>query len=477
MTFKHTKSIEDVGSWTFEVAARLFYFDQRCADSFGLTMKPLSYEDFLLHFDPENRAFIDNHFQKLIHQNIPFVLECVIGSSASEKAIRLSGNVCEMQSGKVTKLSGIIRPYTEDLNSKFRHGLFLNILDDLAIISISNTRGEIVYANKLFCEVSGYEQEELLGKTHAVVKSGMHSNDFYKKMWLTILEGKTWHGEIINKKKNGELYYVDAHIYPVLNFKREITEFVSVRFETTEKKMREQEELVRAKFQMMGETSAQIMHDVMNPLTIIQMSLDLLDYKVTKGLPVSPESLEKKVNSMRESTSRIRTIFSNMKDLLSNKQIVEEMDLYECVHKAIEISSLRLGKNKIAVEVEFEAGEFTVDFNFQQLLQVLINLINNSIDAIDSLPEKWIKLGAIDCGTYIVLSITDAGKGIDPSLHKKIFQSLFTTKDKEKGTGLGLPICKRIVENYGGKIEINANSSNTQFDIYLQKKLTLVNAA
>jgi len=477
MTLKHTKSIEDVGSWTFEVATNSFYFDEKCAEYFGLQEKELGYETFLDQFDSENRFFLHNHFQQLIKHNIPFVLECVIGSNELEKAIRLSGSACEFRDGQVIKLSGIIRLYTNDLNSKFRQGLVLNILDDLAIISISNTKGEIIYANKLFCEVSGYEKEELLGKTHSIVKSGMHPNEFYKKMWQTICEGRVWHGEVINKKKNGELYYVEAHIYPVLNFKQEIIEFIAVRFDITEQKMREQDELVRAKFQMMGETSAQIMHDVMNPLTIIQMSLDMLDYKVKKGLSVSHEELDKKVSSMRDSTLRIRTIFSNMKDLLANKNETQEMDIYDCVHKAIEISSLRLGKNKIVTEVHFQVGQYEVEFNFQQLLQVLINLTNNSIDAIDELQEKWIKFTVVEHESFFILSITDSGHGIDPSLHKKIFQSLFTTKDKEKGTGLGLPICKRIMENYGGKIEINSHSTNTQFDIYLQKKLTLIKAA
>jgi len=180
---------------------------------------------------------------------------------------------------------------------------------------------------------------------------------------------------------------------------------------------------------------------------------------------------------MRDSTLRIRTIFSNMKDLLANKNETQEMDIYDCVHKAIEISSLRLGKNKIVTEVHFQVGQYEVEFNFQQLLQVLINLTNNSIDAIDELQEKWIKFTVVEHESFFILSITDSGHGIDPSLHKKIFQSLFTTKDKEKGTGLGLPICKRIMENYGGKIEINSHSTNTQFDIYLQKKLTLIKAA
>lgn len=479
---KYTKSIEDVGSWTYDVENDHFHFSEKAFELFKIMPgEVIAYQGFLNLFEIEDRPFLDRHFQQIINQKIPFLLECVMGRDSEERVIRLSGAVVEgsLENRLENRLliSGIIRLSTQEMDTKFRENSLYKILDDIAIISVTNRKGEIIYANKKFCEVSGYDSSELLGQNHRIVKSGIHPKEFFETLWKTVLQGKAWHGEVVNRKKNGELYYVDAHVYPMMNFKNEITEFISVRFETTEKKLREQDELVRAKFQMMGETSAQIMHDVMNPLTIIQMALDLLDARISRGQEVSQESLAAKVKTMRESTFRIKTIFSNMKDLLHSRQDKEEMDIYECAYKAMEICSLKLNKHKVRTEVLFESGQYQAEMNFQQLLQVFINLINNSVDAIENLPDKWIRFEVRDAGDYFVIALTDSGGGIDPSMHDKIFQSLFTTKDKDKGTGLGLSICKRILENYGGRIEINAQSPHTQFNIYLQKKIEVKKAA
>jgi C4-dicarboxylate-specific signal transduction histidine kinase len=132
---------------------------------------------------------------------------------------------------------------------------------------------------------------------------------------------------------------------------------------------------------------------------------------------------------------------------------------------------MRLKKHSIKIEMEIEIDElkapYLTSINFQQLLQVFINLINNSIDATEPLDNRWIKFKITQTTPYIVISIIDSGNGIQGDLHGKIFDSLFTTKEKDKGTGLGLSICKRIIENIKGKIELNADSPNTQFDIYL----------
>lgn len=479
MSMKYTKSLEDVGSWTFDVQKNRFHFSEKALELFQIkSAHDITYEKFLMLFEKEDQPFLDNHFQLLLSQNAPFVVECGIENhDEEERIVRLTGSSVEFDQDHTPVLSGVVRLYTNEVNTKFRESLVYSILDDLAIISITDASGVIIYANKKFCEVSGYSQSELLGQTHRIVKSGVHPKEFYQGLWKTVLQGNPWHGEVVNKSKSGELYYVEAHVYPRKNYKQEITEFISVRFDITEKKMREQDDLVKAKFQMVGETSAQIMHDVMNPLSIIQMALDLLDTQIERGQIVSQQTLTAKVKTMRDSTMRIRTIFSNMKDMLHNKSSVETMDVYECAYKALEICSLKLSKHKVKTEVKFERGQYYIDMNYQQLLQVFINMINNSSDAIEGLPDKWIRLEVKDKGDFFVLSLTDSGAGIDPAYHQKIFQSLFTTKDKDTGTGLGLPICKRILESYGGRIEIDAESPHTQFNIYLQKRLEMKKVA
>ena len=109
-------------------------------------------------------------------------------------------------------------------------------LDEHAIVSISDANQNIVYVNDKFCEISGYSREELLGQNHRILKSGEHSGEFYKDMWRTIANGKPWHGEIQNRKKDGGYFWVDTTIVTFRDDKGEIVKYVSIRTDITELK-------------------------------------------------------------------------------------------------------------------------------------------------------------------------------------------------------------------------------------------------
>jgi len=117
-------------------------------------------------------------------------------------------------------------------------------LDEHAIVTITDKSGDIVYANNKFSQISGYSQEEVLGKNHRMLKSSEHSKAFFDKLWLQISKGETWRGVIKNIKKDGGYYWVNSTILPFLNEKGEIWQYVSVRTDVTkqiamEKKLKE----------------------------------------------------------------------------------------------------------------------------------------------------------------------------------------------------------------------------------------------
>ncbi|EGL81367.1 PAS sensor protein, partial [Caldalkalibacillus thermarum TA2.A1] len=89
-------------------------------------------------------------------------------------------------------------------------------LNQAAIIAITDHRGTITYANDAFVKISGYRRDELVGSNHRLVKSGYHDPAFYRQMWRTISSGKVWRDEVCNRTKNGELYWVDTTIVPLL---------------------------------------------------------------------------------------------------------------------------------------------------------------------------------------------------------------------------------------------------------------------
>lgn len=103
-------------------------------------------------------------------------------------------------------------------------------------VIITNLKGVIEYANPYYSEISGYNRDELIGKNPNILKSGIHNKTFYKELWDTILAANKWQGEMCNKKKNGELYWENARISPIVNIKGEITHFVGIKEDITEKR-------------------------------------------------------------------------------------------------------------------------------------------------------------------------------------------------------------------------------------------------
>jgi PAS domain S-box-containing protein len=109
-------------------------------------------------------------------------------------------------------------------------------LNEHAIVSAADVKGNITYVNKKFCETSGYSPEELLGQNHRIVKSGYHPPEVYEEMWHAICRGQIWHGEIKNKKKDGGFYWVNGTIVPFLNEKGKPYQYISIRTDITRQK-------------------------------------------------------------------------------------------------------------------------------------------------------------------------------------------------------------------------------------------------
>jgi PAS domain S-box-containing protein len=106
-------------------------------------------------------------------------------------------------------------------------------LDEHSIVGITDITGTIIYANDKFCAISGYSKQELLGQNHRILNSGFHSKDFFKEMYKTISRGDTWHGEIRNKTKTGEYYWVETTIVPFKDLLGHVTKYISIRTDIT----------------------------------------------------------------------------------------------------------------------------------------------------------------------------------------------------------------------------------------------------
>jgi PAS domain S-box-containing protein len=130
-------------------------------------------------------------------------------------------------------------PHTDSLLYEGSLKSFQDAVNLASIVSVTDVKGNIIYANELFCDVSQYTLEELIGKNHRLLNSGYHSPAFFKELWQTIASGNPWRGQIKNRAKDGSFYWVDSVITPVFNDNNEIVQYLSVRNIISEQKENE----------------------------------------------------------------------------------------------------------------------------------------------------------------------------------------------------------------------------------------------
>ncbi len=330
-------------------------------------------------------------------------------------------------------------------------------------IIITGREGLIEYANPKFQELTGYSENELLGQNPSIISSGKTPKATYEELWHTLLDGREWNGELLNRKKNGDLFWENASISPVKDALGGITNFIAVKLDITDRKLAQQEiekardaalELARMKSDFLANMS----HEIRTPMNaIIGMTGLLLDTPLTE----QQKDYVKTVNGAGDALLDLINEILDFSKIESGKLIIEKLDfdLRETVESTADLLASRAQAKQLELAYFVEDGvPAGLRGDPGRLRQVLLNLLGNSL--------KFTEAGEVvltvstkkktEDGVVLRFSVKDTGIGIPPETQKKLFQ-VFTQADasttrKYGGTGLGLSISKKLVELMGGSI-------------------------
>jgi len=366
---------------------------------------------------------------------------------------------------------------------------FLGIVDDYVITSITDDKGIITDVSKAFCDVSGYTKEELIGQPHNIVRHEDTPSPIFEEMWKTLKSGKMWQGEVKNRKKDGGFYWVVSSIFPRFDDERNIIGYISLRQDITDSKLLHENERilkVQSKNAAMGEMISMITHQWRQPLSSISMISSKVLTKVHLN-KLDLKELETDMHDIQKFTNYLADTTTAFKNFFKPKSTQEKILLSDLLSYSIQLIGPLLIEKNIELVYQynsFKPQSFTSDDPFRcciendstylnasrnDLVQVLLNLIKNAVDAFltSKVQHPLITVHVDKKDGMIEIIIEDNAGGIDESIMQTIFSPYRTSKG-DQGTGLGLYMCKKIIEEHvNGTISAKNTSEGAQFSIQL----------
>jgi PAS domain S-box-containing protein len=345
-------------------------------------------------------------------------------------------------------------------------------------VIITDAAGNIQYVNPSFQKTSGYLPEEVSGKSIGFFKSHEQDEPALDELLAAMADGKTWSGCLTSRKKDGSLYKEEASISPIRDKTGMVTNYVAVKRDVTEEVKLEARVRQAQKMEAIGTLAGGIAHDFNNILSAIFGFAELSVGILPEGSEIRP-FLDEVITAAKRARELVKQI------LAFSRQT--EQDRSPVAISLIVKEALKLLRSTLptTIEVRQKLNSLgTVMADSTEMHQVLMNLCVNAFHA---MAEKGgilqVDLDEIHIdsvlafqspdltpGPYIRLTVSDTGHGMDRSVMERIFDPYFTTKEKGKGTGLGLAVVHGIVSSHKGAITVYSEpGKGTTFHVYLPK--------
>jgi PAS domain S-box-containing protein len=332
-------------------------------------------------------------------------------------------------------------------------------MDQHAIVAVTDLQGTITYVNEKFSAITGYSKEEAIGQNYRMVNSGYHPKELFQQMYETIGKGRVWRGEIRNRAKGGSIFWVDATIVPLLDAEGKPLQYITIRTNISERKQVEErladkaKELTRSN-QELEQFAYVASHDLQEPLRMVASYTQLLSERYSGKLD---QDADKFLNYAREGALRMQVL---IRDLMAFSQVPQT----DAPRKRVDCNlALEDSLQSLTAAIEESGAVVThaalpnVWADQTQIAQVFQNLIGNAIKFHNGAPPEC-AVRAEKMGANWLFSVSDNGIGIAPEYAENIFVVFrrLHARSEFPGNGIGLAVCKKIVEHYGGTIWVES---------------------
>ena len=354
-------------------------------------------------------------------------------------------------------------------------------VDEHAIVAITDTQGLITYANDKFCAISKYSREELLGQDHRILNSGFHPKAFFRDLWETVSHGRVWKGNVKNKAKDGTFYWVDTTVVPFLDAAGEPYQYVAIRTDITKSKqservLKEAKEAAEAANRAKDQFIAVLSHELRTPLTPVLLTVSALETDTTLT-----SNLHEELSMIRRNVELEASLIDDLLDLnrLAYGKILLRLqlaDLHSILGNMQGICREDIQAKHLKLRMELNASRHYVNADEGRLQQVFSNLLRNAIKFTPANGIITIRTSNSSAG-MVQTEVADSGRGIAHEVISTLFVAFEQGKGKNTlhsgGLGLGLAICKSLVELHGGKIWAESKGEQQGSTFYVELPTTI----
>ena len=369
---------------------------------------------------------------------------------------------------------------------------------EMAQLMVRDVDGRILRWNEGMERVYGYSSEEAEGAiSHQLLRTSFPEQ--LEHIEAELLRNGFWRGELVHSKKDGKQIVVNSYWalhhdragkpWRILESSTDITAMKEA--EAKAKQLNRELErqnadlslakavieaqtqtiAVTAKMSALGEMAGGMAHEINNPMGIIHArASDLMELAEEREAVPSRMVIEA-MEKIRNTAARVTKITLGLRKFAreTRNDPIVDASVKDIVEDTLSFCTQRLKQNLVELRLQPIAPSLLMSCKPTEVSQVILNLLNNAVDAVQPLPEKWVELAVREEGDELEIAVTDSGNGIPENLREKMGQPFFTTKEVGQGTGLGLSISRGIAEAHGGTLQLDTSCAHTRFVVRLPK--------